>query len=246
MSVDALFWALHQRVERPSDKLTLLCLANYANHDGLAYPSVAKLCLDTSLDRKTVLAALKRLVEGGWIADTGKRAGHTKGVVVYRMVPKPAPLSDAENGTVPAEAVPLFPPSGPVFPEKQSQKRDTEPKKEEPVKDPKGERAPRATWLTAISEVYEQRKGPGTFPFEKAAKLLKPLKDAGHTSDEIALRLGRYLDQLDDQRFLSLARFRESFGDYADGTSTSIARNGRPNPGEQTYLNARAALVGGK
>jgi hypothetical protein len=64
----------------------LVCLANYADESGICYPSQTKLVGDTSLDRKTIIAAMQRLTEEGLIADTGLRKGATGQVVVYKLL----------------------------------------------------------------------------------------------------------------------------------------------------------------
>lgn len=87
MSVEAITWALKQRVEKSSTKFVLVVLANCAGGAGfLAFPSVQYLVDSTGQDRKTVLENLKRLVDAGLIEDAGQRVGATKQVVVYRVL----------------------------------------------------------------------------------------------------------------------------------------------------------------
>lgn len=80
--------------------------------------------------------------------------------------------------------------------------------REEPSRPPR--QAP--SWLEPIAAVWTAKKG--AFPFGKAGKLLKPLRDAGKSSEEIAAQLGRYLDRLDDPKYASLARFAETYEDH--------------------------------
>lgn len=82
--------------------------------------------------------------------------------------------------------------------------------------------APRAGWLDPVAAVYEAAKGSGSFPWAKAGKLLKPLHDAGHSGETIAERLSRYVAWLDDQKYFSLSKFRETFGDYAEKEPAAI------------------------
>jgi Helix-turn-helix domain len=134
-----------------------MMMADNADCRGLCYPSQAALCAESELDRKTVIASMRRLVSLGLIRDTGDRKGSTRQIVVFELmfpapltVPKPEPLDPSEtipktgqldkgpeNGTVP-----IFPLNGAVFPiegsrfsRKGSQKRDTEPS--EPSRNPK-------------------------------------------------------------------------------------------------------------
>jgi hypothetical protein len=129
----------------------------------LAYPSTSYLAEATGQDRKTVLANMRRLIESGYIEDSGDRAGSTRQVIVYRLrmpVEIPADKSPeigtvangAENGTCPkngtVQTVPKTDGKSPKNGLKQSQKRDTEPsdtsgtKSEERQQQPRGTRLP--------------------------------------------------------------------------------------------------------
>lgn len=89
-----------------------------------------------------------------------------------------------------------------------------------------GPKPPKVTWLTPIGEVWEARYDKGSFPWKQAAREIKPLADAGHTSDEIARRLDFYLankglesvvnpDELRRRHFTpSLKDFRQRFGQF--------------------------------
>lgn len=123
MSNEAINWAFQQPVPKSSTKFVLVAMANLAGADMTCWPSMQYLINATGQDRKTVLEGMKRLRDGGFLADTGDRKGQTRSVVVYR-------LSSPENGIAKQsqersgseiEAVPFFPVSSPVFPSKQSQ-----------------------------------------------------------------------------------------------------------------------------
>lgn len=86
MSVEAITWAIGQPIEQSSTKFVLVLLANCASGaDPVAYPSVKYLADTTGLDRKTVIRALGRLVDAGYIEDTGHRKGATRQILVYRV-----------------------------------------------------------------------------------------------------------------------------------------------------------------
>ncbi len=85
MSVDATSWAWQQSVSKSTTKFVLLALADRAGADNCAFPSVETISRDTSLNRKTVISALKSLVADGFIKDTGQRKGSTQKVVVYEL-----------------------------------------------------------------------------------------------------------------------------------------------------------------
>jgi hypothetical protein len=90
MSIQALSWVLKLEVARSSEKFILVCLANYADERGIAYPSAETLARDTGQDRKTVTLNLKRLCESGLLRDTGRRIGATGRVPVYQLVGMPS------------------------------------------------------------------------------------------------------------------------------------------------------------
>jgi len=135
VSVAALSWAFKQDVPRSAHKFVLVALANYADEGNCCYPSVERLCQDTSQDRKTVLSGLHFLRLKKLLTDTGQRVGRTGSIIVYRLNAK-SPEAVPESELVPkteqlrkrTQAVPKTDGSSPVFPPKQSQKRDTEPK----------------------------------------------------------------------------------------------------------------------
>lgn len=138
MSVEAITWALRQPIQHSSAKFVLVVLANCAGADtALAWPSVAYLSAATGQDRKTVMANLQRLQEWGLIDDTGKRAGTTKQIIIYRLICGPD-LFTAEGNTPKTGTVPKTGQSQnrnssenggkqSRFSREESQKRDTEP-----------------------------------------------------------------------------------------------------------------------
>lgn len=82
------------------------------------------------------------------------------------------------------------------------------------------------SWLGPAAEVWEQRFGPGTFPFAKAGKALgqlyKALKGDGDGSEaaaKIALHLAEYLARVNPD-YLNLFKFAETFQAYAPDEST--------------------------
>lgn len=106
-----------------SRKFVLVALADAANDFGICYPSIAHIIEKTCLDRKTVIDAIGDLKELGFLKDTGERKGKTKQVPVFKLELTSSP----KNGTVKNVTVPEMDGKSPVFPSKQSQKRDTEP-----------------------------------------------------------------------------------------------------------------------
>jgi hypothetical protein len=134
VSNEAITWALTRPIKHSTAKFVLVVMANCADTDRVAWPSVAHLTESTGQDRKTVLENVKRLIVMGYIEDTGERKGVTRQVIVYRLkdaeigtlnkiptkgkrTPKQSQKRDStENGTVPN-----FPDKSPVIPVEQSQ-----------------------------------------------------------------------------------------------------------------------------
>lgn len=86
MSLIAMGWASWQEMETASLQITLLYIAERLDDEsGVAWPSVAWLSKRTRLDERSVRKSLKALADLGEIADTGRRAGQQKNVVVWRM-----------------------------------------------------------------------------------------------------------------------------------------------------------------
>lgn len=88
MSWDAVRWALDQPVSTALSKFLLVAMADCVNAEAkepVCWPSYAFLARRTGMNSKTVEAGVYRLREEGYIVDTGKRAGDTGKVVVYRL-----------------------------------------------------------------------------------------------------------------------------------------------------------------
>lgn len=102
MSVEAITWAMRQRVGQSSAKMVLIALANCADPRSYeCFPSVGYLCEVTEQNRKTVIDNIKRLCDAKFIEDTGIRKGRTGAVKQYRLkvdaVPKTEPLHAPDN-----------------------------------------------------------------------------------------------------------------------------------------------------
>lgn len=67
MSFQAVTWALAQPISRPTAKLILLCLANYADEDGVCWPSQKRLAADTGVTDRAIRSNLVFLEDAGLI-----------------------------------------------------------------------------------------------------------------------------------------------------------------------------------
>ena len=165
--------AFEADISKSSVKFVLVTLADYANDSGEAYPSIERICKQTALNRKTVLAAFKTLVEDGFISDSGGRKGQTKSVKIWKL----SIYSGAKNGTTKQAQKRSRPKNGAVpktdmskpknGTAKQYQKRDIEPSvlltpKEPPEfkrgKTPACKPITSETWA-AYSQAYREHYG---------------------------------------------------------------------------------------
>jgi Helix-turn-helix domain len=90
-------WAFDLDLKPASSKFILVALADNADDQGRAFPSLASLVKKTSLDRKTVISAIDQLEQIGLLRDTGERVGQTGQVKVYQLIG----FNGSENGTIP-------------------------------------------------------------------------------------------------------------------------------------------------
>ena len=67
MSWSALDWASKQKTGNGTNKLVLLCLANYADDKNTCFPSYKTLISITEMSRSTIIRALKSLEDIGLI-----------------------------------------------------------------------------------------------------------------------------------------------------------------------------------
>ncbi|MBO2684970.1 MULTISPECIES: helix-turn-helix domain-containing protein [Shewanella] len=99
MSRAATDWAWSLAIKPASLKLLLLSMADRADEYHRCYPSVERLVKDTGLDRKTIIGNIAKLQDAGVLTDTGKRAGRTGKVKIYRLnlVDVSQPISTGDN-----------------------------------------------------------------------------------------------------------------------------------------------------
>ena len=195
---------------RASAKLVLLVLAERASRENgwRCWPSVADICEQTELNRKTVIAALAKLRASGLVSDTQRKVGKTGQIAVlrinYEQSQKRVAFGSAVHVGAGTETVPFFPPNSPVFSSKESQKRDTEPVKE-PVKEPvtknicadgapvDGESLPawlnQDLWATYVGHYHDLQAMRGmsvpTAWEAKALRILSGLLDDGYDQEQV-------------------------------------------------------------
>lgn len=86
MSVQAITAAFAYEAPSSNAKLVLLALANYADEDGICYPSVKRLVAMTGLSERAVRYALQALVDGGAIdREQRRRENGTRTSDEYRL-----------------------------------------------------------------------------------------------------------------------------------------------------------------
>ncbi|MFY4261479.1 helix-turn-helix domain-containing protein [Achromobacter xylosoxidans] len=145
MSHQAVSWALKQSVSHSPAKFILVVLAHHVNaaaRPWQAFASVTLLAQETGQNRKTVLENLKRLVDFGYLADSGERVGATGRIPVWNLTEaqngtktgtieqyqnrdhSTVPVSGLLNGTETGTITSNSPETGTVTPSQQSQNRD--------------------------------------------------------------------------------------------------------------------------
>lgn len=79
--------AVFELTLRPADKLVLLALADHANDEGHAWPSVETLAKKSSTSRRTVLRILKELESSGWLTRQKRnRKNGSRTSSLYKLV----------------------------------------------------------------------------------------------------------------------------------------------------------------
>ncbi len=77
--------SLQQKNLTSSEHNLLNAICIRANQENEYSYSIAALCMDTSLDRKTVIATLEKLCLKKLIRNTGKMTGKTRSIIVYEI-----------------------------------------------------------------------------------------------------------------------------------------------------------------
>lgn len=122
MSGYAYQWAKRQQVGDAAAKTLLKTYAHWASEDYSTWVTNEELELDTEMNIQTIRKARKKLISMGYLAETDKRLGETRSIVVYQML---APADSLIVQTVDprtTETISLSPPSREDY-EKTLQKR---------------------------------------------------------------------------------------------------------------------------
>jgi len=84
LSFQAMSWALKQPV-KTAEKLLLLVIANYADEQGRAWPSVETLARDTGMSRTSVKRTMKKLEDTGFIRRQKRVKGYLQTSNLYTL-----------------------------------------------------------------------------------------------------------------------------------------------------------------
>ena len=71
MSFQAMAWAIRQKAPT-KPKFLLLVLANYADENGVCFPSIKRLVDDTGIPKSTLVLCLAKLTKMGFISKNRK------------------------------------------------------------------------------------------------------------------------------------------------------------------------------
>lgn len=96
MSIEALNWALNLQLDKPVWKAVLIGIANHANPNGRAWPSVARLALYSGYKERIIRKAISDMTAEGWLHKE-ERTGSTTVYTLCRLYPCTTctPASDA-------------------------------------------------------------------------------------------------------------------------------------------------------
>lgn len=95
MSYELQCLALKQKDLTLTQFTTLFYLAFRANEQNECWPSIKGMSTETHMDRKSIIEAIKFLIQKKLIIKTGEMKGKTKRVPVYKLI-----LNNTENGTI--------------------------------------------------------------------------------------------------------------------------------------------------
>lgn len=172
MSVHAIAWALDRDVSATGAKFVLVALANYADENGIAYPSQARLAKLTSQSERAVRGHLATLEKQGFIkrahrhAKNGARTSDIYELSYRQNLPQAESATGKKRHNLPAESA-------------------REPKEEEPKGIDKEMRAREfATWW---KEYPNKSSGPSS-----AEKSYMKARKRGVSADTLMDGLQRY------------------------------------------------------
>ncbi len=188
MSFQAMAWAIEQRTGSPTAKLLLLILCNYADNDGVCWPSQQTLAEDTEMTDRTIRTALGTLIERQLVSvEHRPGTGGGRKTNVYR-ISLPEKFSESRWGN--RKNLQGQPEAEAGQPEKSSDKPIIE-----PIKDTKGSPAAElelvvsAETASAIIEHRQRVRAPLTARAAKA--LAKQLAKWPNPEEAAAAMLSR-------------------------------------------------------
>lgn len=116
MSLRALDWALTRKLDDSTCKFVLVAVANYADQKGVCWPSLGRLARDTSFDRSTIVRALRRLEEMGYLrVERRKRADESYSSNLITLVGKVFLIDEEEALAAEGVVAHSNTPSGPAL-----------------------------------------------------------------------------------------------------------------------------------
>lgn len=133
MSIQAVAWAISQRVGSPTGKVLLMCLANYANEHGECWPSQKTISKEAELGERATRDWLKKLEQAGFIERHRRNrndGSRTSDLIILNLSKKidtaPETLT-ADNAARPNQAAAGSQPNGTSHHPKRHEMPDIEP-----------------------------------------------------------------------------------------------------------------------
>ncbi|MEP1441755.1 MAG: helix-turn-helix domain-containing protein [Hyphomicrobiales bacterium] len=103
MSIQAVAWAISQRVGSPTGKVLLMCLANYANEKGECWPSQKTISQEAELGERATRDWLRKLEDHGFIERRRRNRGdgsRTSDLIILNLSKQSEPAQE----TLPAKS----------------------------------------------------------------------------------------------------------------------------------------------
>jgi len=256
-SIKHTFFTDERMAEFPRDvRLTFVGLITHADDDGRLKgdPRLLKgqiWPLDDDITAEVVADHLRQLADGAgaridWYTVDGRRYVQIRNFRKHQYIQKPTTsLLPPPSGTAVEVPAPAVSATGRLPDGYSLDGRGWEGNgngigtgKEKSLKHPRKQRAvvstepERCTWLTPARDAWERRNGVGSFPFGRAAKVLAPIVEHGIPPDDMARRLGVYLDvkiHSEGGKFMTVEDFALKHEQYAgplvvDGELTPLGR----------------------
>ena len=180
MSIQAVAWAISQRVGSPTGKVLLMCLANYANEHGECWPSQKTISKEAELGERATRDWLKKLEQAGFIErhrrnrNDGSRTSDFIILNLTKRVDSTSKNLTADNAARPNQAASGSRPNGISHRPKRHEVPDIEPSLKPSIEPSTGAQALGGNGFNSFWEEWPAKDRPRT-------------RQAGHLNDYLTV-----------------------------------------------------------